>query len=168
MNAIPDQLPLRDIHLPDPVSWFPPAIGWWLVLLLVLLVFFLLWLLIRILKKPVLNKQAVMEIEAVIESYNLHRNTMTFLQALSAALKRIGMSYFSRNQVAGLSGVRWIHQLNSLVSKNRLTETQVELLAVVPYQKSPIIVDEQIQALIEQVRQWSRALPRLKQEKVDV
>ena len=30
------QLPLRDIHLPGSVGWWPPAIGWWLLAALVL------------------------------------------------------------------------------------------------------------------------------------
>ena len=30
------QLPLRDIHLPGPIGWWPPAVGWWLVAALVL------------------------------------------------------------------------------------------------------------------------------------
>ena len=33
----PSQLPLRDIHLPDAVAWWPPAFGWWIVAALVVL-----------------------------------------------------------------------------------------------------------------------------------
>ena len=33
----PAELPLRDIHLPEPVSWWPMAPGWWWVIGLLLL-----------------------------------------------------------------------------------------------------------------------------------
>ena len=33
MNEL-QQLPLRDIHLPEAVSWWPPAYGWWLLVVL--------------------------------------------------------------------------------------------------------------------------------------
>ena len=37
---MPDNLPeLRDIHLPDGVSAFPPAYGWWVIVLGLLLIF---------------------------------------------------------------------------------------------------------------------------------
>ena len=27
-------LPLRDLHLPDAIGWWPPAPGWWVVIAL--------------------------------------------------------------------------------------------------------------------------------------
>lgn len=30
-----EELPLRDIHLPETIGWFPPAIGWWLLIIFV-------------------------------------------------------------------------------------------------------------------------------------
>jgi len=38
MNADdPSSIPLRDIHLPDPIGWWPPAPGWSIVLGLLVL-----------------------------------------------------------------------------------------------------------------------------------
>lgn len=45
---MPDNLPeLRDIHLPDGVSAFPPAYGWWVILALII-GFLLLYYLVRL------------------------------------------------------------------------------------------------------------------------
>ena len=42
----PDSLPLRDIHLPAPLGWWPLAPGWWIVgaLVFALLIAGLIWL----------------------------------------------------------------------------------------------------------------------------
>jgi hypothetical protein len=33
MPNAPDPLQdLRDVHLPDPISWWPPAFGWWMIM----------------------------------------------------------------------------------------------------------------------------------------
>ncbi|WP_254460585.1 DUF4381 family protein [Xanthomonas sacchari] len=34
----PQQLPLRDVHLPPAPAWWPPAPGWWMLAALLLLV----------------------------------------------------------------------------------------------------------------------------------
>ena len=32
----PEQIPLRDLHLPEPVGWWPLAWGWWILIALAL------------------------------------------------------------------------------------------------------------------------------------
>jgi len=31
-----NELPLKDIHLPDAITWWPLAIGWWLLIVMVI------------------------------------------------------------------------------------------------------------------------------------
>ncbi|MBV1912177.1 MAG: DUF4381 domain-containing protein, partial [Cycloclasticus sp.] len=38
-----EELPLRDIHLPDAITWWPPAIGWWLLLAVIIVAAFGCW-----------------------------------------------------------------------------------------------------------------------------
>ena len=42
----PAEIPLRDIHLPEPISWWPLAPGWWILvggLLALAILGFLAW-----------------------------------------------------------------------------------------------------------------------------
>jgi len=45
MPNVPDLLQeLRDVHMPDPISWWPPAFGWWAIMVvLVMVVSLVLW-----------------------------------------------------------------------------------------------------------------------------
>ena len=41
----PEQIPLRDLHLPEAIGWWPLAPGWWLLIALgVVLLAYLLFL----------------------------------------------------------------------------------------------------------------------------
>jgi len=158
-----ESLPLRDIHLPPPVSWWPPAPGWWLLLVMVILGCLGLWLLIRKLRQPVLKKSAKAEIQWVISQYQQHQEKQLFIQQLSMAIRRIAMSYISRREMAGLTGTDWLHRLNTLVSSHQLSEQTMQLLSQLPYQKNPHISDQQITLLMDQLQAWVSALSRGKQ-----
>ncbi|MCP4074791.1 MAG: DUF4381 domain-containing protein [Gammaproteobacteria bacterium] len=157
-----DSLPLRDIHLPDPVSWWPPAMGWWFLLLFSLIVMWLLIVLIKKLRKPVLKKSARAEVVAVIEAYHNHQDKHLLIQQLSVTLKRIGISYLQRNEMAGLSGIEWYTQINSLVEKNKFSEDVIRLLSQGPYQKKPELDGKTVNDVIQQSRLWVSALSREK------
>ena len=155
-----DSLDLKDIHLPDPVSWWPPAIGWWLLLLFLILGLVLLWLLVKRIRQPVLKKRAIAEVENVIQAYRDDRNKQQLIQQLSVVIRRIGISYLPRKSAAGVVGADWYERLNQLVEKERLSQTSIQLLSVAPYQKSVDLNDEQVDELLLELQQWVKALAR--------
>ncbi len=109
----PDQLPLRDLHLPEPIGWWPLAPGWWLVIALVL--FVLGWLLLRAWRKYQFHaprRYAIRELAAVESEYLEHRNPVTLGQQLSELLRRAMMAYAPRHEVAGLTGEAWLEWLD--------------------------------------------------------
>jgi hypothetical protein len=162
-----DALPLRDIHLPDAVSWWPPAIGWWILLILVLLLIASLILGIRKLLQPKMNKSAKAEIDNVLLSYNQHNDDLQLVQQISSAIRRIGISYLTREEYAGLVGEAWYQHINQLAPKQPFSESMIEVLINAPYQKHPQIDHKLLQQLITQTRNWVRALPTSPSDKIN-
>ena len=157
-----DSLPLRDIHLPDPVSWWPPAVGWWLLLLLCLALLVSVYLLVKRMTRPILKKSARARVAAVIQGYRTHQDKLRAVQEISIALRRIGISYLPRNATAGMTGEQWYAELNRLVRRNPIGEAALRLLIDIPYQKNPQISDQQLTELFRQTQQWVGALSREK------
>ena len=98
---------LRDIHLPDPVGWWPPALGWWLLLLLLPAgVVGLPWLLRRY-RRGNFRRAARREVRALREN-NLGLSDRQRLEAVAALLRRVALASCGREQVAPLSGAAWL------------------------------------------------------------
>ena len=137
MNSPGDQLPLRDIHLPEPVSWWPPAPGWWLLLILlvgaVLLVRW--WLKRQPALKP--HKLALQELRAIESAYAEHGDPQRLIQALSILLRRTVISCLPRQQAASLTGHAWLDQLNRLVDEPLFDDSLGRQLLEAPYSNKP-------------------------------
>ncbi len=103
-----EQLPLRDLHLPDPISWWPPAIGWWIVAGSVILLAILGWLLARFLRKRRMRREAIAEVRRVAAIYQESGDPQEYVRRLSVLLRRIAISFHPREEVAGLSGEAWL------------------------------------------------------------
>ena len=139
------QLDLRDIHLPNVISWWPPAIGWWLLLGLILLAIWGAWLLIKKLRQDT-SKKAANKLLASIKQQASGDKLQT-IRELSVCLRRFQMSNEQREQAASLNGQAWLQYLDQFVEGKPFSEGIGRCLADAPYQKS-LTADVDIDELV--------------------
>lgn len=107
------QIPLRDLHLPEAISWWPLAPGWWLLIGLALVgCGFLLHAWLRMRARGAARRFALRQLDVIVEQYQEHRNPVTFGASLSELLRRAMLAYAPRHDVAGLTGEDWLQWLD--------------------------------------------------------
>ncbi len=155
----PQQLPLRDIHLPDSIGWWPPAIGWWiLAILLPLLCWFFVWLYKRITRKtPVKtakNLLLALKQDGLLDDQDK-------LLVVSKLIRRVSISLSPRTETASLTGQAWLEHLDKTVQGNPFSRGAGKVLANAHYQKS-VSTDLDITAVIKLCETWLQAQKSIK------
>lgn len=107
------QLPLRDLHLPDQIGWWPLAPGWWFVLLLLATVIgYNIWRAYQRRQYNAPRRFALRELARLEAEYLEHRDPVTLGKRLSELLRRSMLAYAPRQDVAGLTGEAWLEWLD--------------------------------------------------------
>ncbi|MBL4711935.1 MAG: DUF4381 domain-containing protein [Gammaproteobacteria bacterium] len=151
-----NDIPIRDIHLPDMYGWWPPALGWWLLLFILFMVFYGIPWLRKKLRHKTIDQQASAQFITIKTRFEDHQDKAQLLQELSVMLRRICMTYRTRAQVASLLDKQWLKQLDKLVGKTCFTPDIAALLINGPYQKQP---DFDADELLTSCQHWIAALP---------
>lgn len=96
-NALPaNTLALQDIHVPEPITNYPVAYGWWILAVLILLTIVLIIIKVRkTAKRNQVKKQALTQLKDNVDISN---------SELISLLKWAAMHYFSRVELAKLYG----------------------------------------------------------------
>lgn len=104
---------LKDIHLPTPVGWWPPAPGW---VLISAGIFFLAMAIVYFTLKKHRNampkKKALILLKNYQQIYEREGNAALVSAGISELLRRVALAYFPREQVASLKGREWLKFLN--------------------------------------------------------
>ncbi len=135
---------LRAYHLPGPVSWWPPAPGWWLLAGLAVLACLVAlgWALGRR-RRRAAARAALVELAGLRTAYARDRDPARFASELSRLLRRLALARFPRGEVAGLVGQRWLGFLDAHGGGGRFREGAGRLLADAPYRpRAEVPVDE--------------------------
>ncbi len=122
---MPDNLPeLRDIHLPEGVSAFPPAYGWWVILAIILggIALFYLFRVLRAASKKLYARHLLKRLSGL--------DTVSAAVGMSEVLRRICVVKYP--EAAALSGQDWLDFLNDH-SRLKLSGAAAELLLNAPY-----------------------------------
>ena len=154
MPIVPDPLQeLRDVHLPDPISWWPPAFGWWMIFVaVVVLVGLALWARAYYQRtRP--RRVALIQLKHVKQHYEIHADDQWAITEVSHLLRRYALAVFSRSQVAGLSGQAWLRFLDSTGGTNQFSEGPGLSLRSGPYQSQ---VGTSVTDLLPLVERWIR------------
>lgn len=140
----PEQIPLRDLHLPEAISWWPLAPGWWvLIVLAVVLLFVLLRLYLRKRARSAARRHALRQLDQLTADFERHRNAVTFSSDVSELLRRTMLAYAPRREVAGLTGDAWLAWLDQDLDQPRFQTAAGKKLLEMPYRRP----DESVSAM---------------------
>ena len=154
----PQALNLRDIHLPDPVSWWPISAGWWLILVGVLLLIITIFVIRKIYKSRQLKRDISSEIELIKKQFAQDQNKSQLAKSLSILLRRASISFYPAKSIAGSTGEDWLTLLDQSSAKplnNLQFQSDIgKVLISAPYQSEDSLADYDSTALIHLCESW--------------
>jgi hypothetical protein len=151
------QLPLRDIHLPGLIAWWPPAPGWWIAAALAFAALVAFGLYYRGGRHRRAALRSVGKVRAALEQ---GAEPVECLQRVSTTLRRFAMTTADQqnvaalravdgvadrpdsDEVAGLIGQRWLRYLDSRWKRDEFSRGAGRLLLAAPYAR-PETIDRQ-------------------------
>ncbi|MEI6745311.1 MAG: DUF4381 domain-containing protein [Methylococcaceae bacterium] len=145
-------LPIRDIHLPEAIGWFPPAVGWWFIAIFVPIFTYFLIALIQ----KLFQKTAIKEAKKLLKQLQTNE-ALTPLEKvceLSILLRRVAVNH--KPEAGGLTGRAWLDYLDTSLKDSPFKNGIGRCLIDVPYQKKlPENMD--LPALFQLAQTWLNA-----------
>jgi hypothetical protein len=130
----PQQIPLRDLHLPQPIDWWPLAPGWWVLIGLALIgILYLVRRAYRQWRSARPRRIALRELKTVQADFRHGLDASLLSKRLSQLLRRAMLAYAPRDEVAGLTGERWLEWLDRGLEGQPFTSGPGRLIASLPY-----------------------------------
>lgn len=150
----PEQIPLRDIHLPEAVGWWPLAPGWWFLIALAAIAagyglyrLFLRW------RGNAARRVALGELARVRREFAAGASAQALAKELSELLRRGMLAYAPRAEVAGLTGERWLAWLDRGLPDKPFTSGPGRSLESLPYLRPDAVSDDvDVGGLLEAVQ----------------
>ena len=148
---------LKDIHAPEPISAWPLAIGWWLVIILAIVcVASLSYLLLRKRLKSTWKRQAIKSFKQLSSNYLQEPSTDNLL-AINRLLKQAFSSAKNNRDYMHLCESDWAEALKTIQHKDSsiLHEQEISILSKDIYERQTSKLDS---AAFERISHWINQL----------
>ncbi len=144
---------LHDLHLPDPIGWWPMAAGWYLLIIFALVLSALLiYSLRRFNENGRAKREALLLLRDYEQEYQRGADSQFISMKISELLRRVALVYFPRAEVAGLKGKAWLDFLTN-TSKGIDFKIISDYLLALPYQPAKEI---DLEPLFITAKRWIR------------
>ncbi len=137
---------LKGLHLPEPISWWPLAIGWWILIAVFLIATIVgIWWFV--------NRRGRLKKSVLMELHNLPTDDpVQFSSGLSALLRRVAIyRYGQSHSVRNLSGEAWADFLSQ--GAKGIDVSLANMIANAPYSNA-VSSDFDVDALRQGAERW--------------
>ena len=143
---------LKDIHLPPPVSFWPPAPGWWILAVLLSSSLFIGGVLFyRQHKKRKPKTEALRILKDLQILYQNSQDEVASLRNLSNLLRRTALTFYDNDAVASLQGSSWLEFLDKTGKTKEFSQGAGKVLGNEVFQQK---VNPDMNALFPLVKKW--------------
>ena len=146
---------LRELPLPDAVSYAPQTIGWLFVaLLLIGLMLALAWRAWRRYERARYRREALAELGRLEAKLNDDATRGAALAGIGPLIKRTALAAAPRAQVASLSGAAWLEYLRTHGAFDDESGALLYTASYAPAARIATISPQQAQRLAQAARDW--------------
>lgn len=143
---------LADIHLPDSLSWWPLAPGWWVLiaLFIIAIIGFFIWRTRK--QQNYYRLVAQQELAAIYTQYQQSQDTAAYLHSLSVLLRRTAITAYPQSFNASIKGAEWLSWLDAVCPalNQKFSSELGQSLLTSAYQKNPQVDATGLYQLSEQ------------------
>ena len=144
---------LRDIHLPEPISWWPPAPGWWLLALVACaLLAWLIRFIYRRYKAKHYRRQALGQLQVL----QTETDPQAKLRGLFVLLKQTANCAYPSRQPSSLAIEPFVDFLRFSCDESVFSQSTGELQSLL-YAKQSSGQSQDLEALFEDARIWIKS-----------
>ena len=153
---------LADIHLPEPVSYWPPAVGWWILAAIGLV---LLALLLRKLaaarRQQKICQYALAELERCYDTYsnaepaNIEQSRLDYVNQFNTVVRRVALVHYPQANVASLDGAAWVDFIRQKGESSLMND---EIAAALQYGRFQKKCEVDVDAMQSFGQQWVASL----------